>query len=187
MEKAAPAAATIKTEILRILTKNDVAGSRTGVYVWNIDTGRQVYGRNSFTPLAPASNLKLLTSATALLDWGPDHRFMTGLYGPGGPSPNGTIHGDLYLRGYGDPSLSTLQYQRQVMHIKTSSFDAFAKKLRNYGSLFIGRHDPVAFGDYVSGPNHTLPTGTSISAPAPAVKVISDNGWVTGRRSISAE
>ena len=85
-----------------------MAGSRTGVYVWDIDTGQPVYGRNSGTPLAPASNLKLLTSATALLDWGPDHRFVTGLYAPGDPSPNGTIHGDLYLRGYGDPSLSTL-------------------------------------------------------------------------------
>jgi D-alanyl-D-alanine carboxypeptidase/D-alanyl-D-alanine-endopeptidase (penicillin-binding protein 4) len=134
--RPAPAAASdasTKAGILRILTKNGVAGSRTGVYVWDIDTGQQVYGRNSATPLAPASNLKLLTSATALLDWGPDHRFITGLYGPGGPSPNGTIHGDLYLRGYGDPSLSTLQYQRQVMHIKTSSFEAFAQKLRKLG------------------------------------------------------
>ncbi|HZL65205.1 MAG TPA: D-alanyl-D-alanine carboxypeptidase/D-alanyl-D-alanine-endopeptidase [Thermoleophilia bacterium] len=131
--RPAPAAATIKTDILRILTKNGVAGSRTGVYVWNIDTGQQVYGRNSSTPLAPASNLKLLTSATALLDWGPDHRFVTGLYGPDGPSPNGTIHGDLYLRGYGDPSLSTLRYQRQVMHIKTSSFEGFVQKLRKLG------------------------------------------------------
>ena len=131
--RPAPAAATVKTDILRILTSNGVAGSRTGVFVWNIDTGQQVYGRNSTTPLAPASNLKLLTSATALLDWGPDHRFVTGLYSPGGPSSNGTIHGDLYLRGYGDPSLSTLQYQRQVMRLKTSSFEGFAQKLRTLG------------------------------------------------------
>ena len=39
--------------------------------------------------------------------------------------------------------------------------DELAARLRNYGSLFIGRHDPVAFGDYVSGPNHTLPTHTT--------------------------
>jgi D-alanyl-D-alanine carboxypeptidase/D-alanyl-D-alanine-endopeptidase (penicillin-binding protein 4) len=131
-----PAAASdspAKADILRILTRNGVAGSRTGVYVWDIDTGQQVYGRNSYTALAPASNLKLLTSATALLDWGPGHRFVTGLYAPGDPSPGGTIRGDLYLRGYGDPSLSTLQYQREVMHIKTSSFEGFAKKLRKLG------------------------------------------------------
>ena len=130
---AATSSAAAKSAIQRILAKNGVAGSRTGVYVWDIDTGQQVYGRNASTALAPASNLKLLTSATALLDWGPAHRFVTGLYAPGGPSPGGTIHGDLYLRGYGDPSLSTRQYQRQVMHIKTSSFEGFARTLHKLG------------------------------------------------------
>lgn len=33
-----------------------------------------------------------------------------------------------------------------------------SKRLYNYGSLFIGEYTPVAFGDYCSGTNHTLPT-----------------------------
>jgi len=33
-----------------------------------------------------------------------------------------------------------------------------SNKLFNYGSLFIGEYSPVAFGDYCSGTNHTLPT-----------------------------
>jgi len=131
--RPAPASATVQTDILHILQKHHVAGSRTGVFVWNIDSGRQVYGRNPATPLAPASNLKLLTSAAALLDWGPDHRFVTELYGPNVPVYNGTIYGDLYLKGYGDPSLSTRRYKRQVMHISSSSFEAFASKLRDLG------------------------------------------------------
>jgi len=31
-------------------------------------------------------------------------------------------------------------------------------KLTNYGSMFIGRYSSVVFGDYMVGPNHTLPT-----------------------------
>jgi histidinol dehydrogenase len=31
--------------------------------------------------------------------------------------------------------------------------------VQNAGSVFIGRHSPQPMGDYVSGPNHTLPTG----------------------------
>jgi histidinol dehydrogenase len=31
--------------------------------------------------------------------------------------------------------------------------------VRNAGSVFIGRFSPQPMGDYVSGPNHTLPTG----------------------------
>ena len=30
--------------------------------------------------------------------------------------------------------------------------------LKSYGSLFVGPHAPVALGDFVSGPNHILPT-----------------------------
>jgi histidinol dehydrogenase len=31
--------------------------------------------------------------------------------------------------------------------------------VQNAGSVFIGRHSPQSMGDYVSGPNHVLPTG----------------------------
>ncbi len=47
------------------------------------------------------------------------------------------------------------------LQIMTAHDDELAPRLRNYGSLFIGQEDPVAFGDYVSGPNHTLPTLTT--------------------------
>ena len=32
------------------------------------------------------------------------------------------------------------------------------KKLKNYGSLFLGDYSAVVFGDYCSGTNHVLPT-----------------------------
>ena len=36
--------------------------------------------------------------------------------------------------------------------------EKYIKKLRNYGSLFIGNDSGVVFGDYCSGTNHILPT-----------------------------
>lgn len=33
--------------------------------------------------------------------------------------------------------------------------------VRNAGSVFIGHHTPQSMGDYISGPNHVLPTGRS--------------------------
>jgi histidinol dehydrogenase len=32
-------------------------------------------------------------------------------------------------------------------------------KLRHAGAIFVGPHTPEAFGDYLAGPNHVLPTG----------------------------
>ena len=38
---------------------------------------------------------------------------------------------------------------------------SFLEKIKNAGSIFIGRFTPEAIGDYVAGPNHVLPTGGS--------------------------
>jgi len=35
------------------------------------------------------------------------------------------------------------------------------KKIKNAGSIFIGKFSPEAIGDYIAGPNHVLPTSGS--------------------------
>ena len=35
------------------------------------------------------------------------------------------------------------------------------KKIKNAGSIFIGKFSPEAMGDYLAGPNHVLPTSGS--------------------------
>jgi histidinol dehydrogenase len=37
--------------------------------------------------------------------------------------------------------------------------DRWMPELRHAGAIFVGRHTPEAFGDYLAGPNHVLPTG----------------------------
>jgi histidinol dehydrogenase len=37
--------------------------------------------------------------------------------------------------------------------------DAYKPRLTHYGALFMGYYTPVPYGDYMAGPNHTLPTG----------------------------
>lgn len=44
------------------------------------------------------------------------------------------------------------------LQVDESRQDAIAARLLHFGSLFIGHYAPVAFGDYCSGTNHTLPT-----------------------------
>lgn len=36
--------------------------------------------------------------------------------------------------------------------------DALAARIKNAGAIFLGRHTPEAFGDYIAGPSHVLPT-----------------------------
>ena len=43
-------------------------------------------------------------------------------------------------------------------HLTVDS-DADLKWIRNAGSVFVGKYAPQSMGDYISGPNHVLPTG----------------------------
>jgi D-alanyl-D-alanine carboxypeptidase/D-alanyl-D-alanine-endopeptidase (penicillin-binding protein 4) len=70
----------------------------TGIHVVELSTGKTLYHRNEDRLFLPASNMKLFTSALALLRLGPDHRFTTKLM----LEPSG----DLALIGSGDPSMS---------------------------------------------------------------------------------
>jgi histidinol dehydrogenase len=47
------------------------------------------------------------------------------------------------------------------LEIMTADAEAFSKKIRNAGAIFLGSHTPEAIGDYVGGSNHVLPTARS--------------------------
>ena len=41
------------------------------------------------------------------------------------------------------------------------------EKIKNAGSIFLGRNTPEALGDYFAGPNHTLPTSGTARFSSP--------------------
>ena len=44
------------------------------------------------------------------------------------------------------------------LEIATGDPEAFSRKVRHAGAIFLGRYTPEAMGDYIAGPNHVLPT-----------------------------
>jgi histidinol dehydrogenase len=44
------------------------------------------------------------------------------------------------------------------LQLMGSAAEALAPRVRRAGCLFVGQHSGTAFGDYVAGSNHTLPT-----------------------------
>jgi len=89
---------------LREIIRNSVLGrTRVGVKVVEARTGRLFYSQRDGTLMDPASNQKVLATTTALMRLGADWRFRTELTGLT-PTADGTIVGDVYLRGNGDPT-----------------------------------------------------------------------------------
>ncbi len=50
------------------------------------------------------------------------------------------------------------EYAVEHVEVMTRDPHGLSRRLRNYGSLFVGEEATVAYGDKVSGPNHVLPT-----------------------------
>ncbi|BCX81459.1 serine-type D-Ala-D-Ala carboxypeptidase/endopeptidase [Methylomarinovum caldicuralii] len=106
------AAAARPAALLRLYTLPDAA-------LLVVDSrGREVRAYHPDRPLIPASTLKLLTALMALQTWGPDHRFATDfLRGP---------DGRLWIRGYGDPWLTSEELDAIVTELKAAGIGRIA-------------------------------------------------------------
>ena len=51
------------------------------------------------------------------------------------------------------------RYAPEHLELQVAEPFAMLGKIRNAGAVFLGRYTPEPIGDYVAGPNHTLPTG----------------------------
>jgi D-alanyl-D-alanine carboxypeptidase/D-alanyl-D-alanine-endopeptidase (penicillin-binding protein 4) len=70
------------------------------------ENGDTLVNYNGFRKLIPASNTKLLTTGLAMYELGPDYRFATSI-GHTGKVRRGTLHGDIYVIGGGDPTIAS--------------------------------------------------------------------------------
>lgn len=89
-----------------VLRESPLRRTRVGVQVVTAGDGDVLFAHNAEQLFNPASNTKILTTASALTQLGVDYRYPTTLHGPE-PDAEGVVHGDVDLRGSGDPSLSS--------------------------------------------------------------------------------
>ena len=140
---AAPAgatAATLRTRITAALKAHGFAGATCDVRVYDLSTGTGLYAHDIATKRMPASNEKLVTTATALAKWGADHRFKTEMLTTGTLASDGTYTGMIFIKGFGDPTLSTGAYQSKVLGFKTARLGDFVTALKKAGvKRIVGR------------------------------------------------
>lgn len=79
-----------------------------GIAVMDLESGNIVYQHNSESKFIPASNAKLFTTAMALEQLGPNYSYQTEIFALGEIDSGGTLHGDLVVKGSGDPTISEI-------------------------------------------------------------------------------
>ncbi len=98
--------ADLQMRISQRLADPAVRRGNIGVKVVSLRSGTTVFEQNAEKYFMPASNMKNFTVAAALERLTPDHRFTTTAFASERPTTDGTLKGDLYIRGTGDVSIS---------------------------------------------------------------------------------
>ena len=114
---SADAAESLRTRLDQALTASGLRGARVAALVVARDDGRELYAREPDQALVPASNLKVLTALGVLSAFGPAHRFHTEVLVDALPAADGSV-GRLYVRGGGDPSMTSEQWWRLAADLR---------------------------------------------------------------------
>ncbi len=95
----------LQRDLAKILDSPALRHGVLAVSVRSLSRGDQLFRYHADTLVMPASNMKLVTLAVAAERLGWDFTFETTVVTTGTLDSDGVLHGDLILRGSGDPSL----------------------------------------------------------------------------------
>lgn len=168
----APAAGAANLAVAALEDGVSVKRATTGAHVVDVQTGEVVFSQGD-APMIPASTAKLLTAAAALHDLGPDWRFTTSLKTDGAVGGDGTLDGDLYVVGGGDPTLVVEKLWKMVYDLKLRGVTRVGGDVIFDDSYMDGEHSIRGWHkDAARGPTYFAPVGAlSVNFNAAAVVV----------------
>ncbi len=117
-----------------------------GAIVVSLTRGDTLFAQNADAMMQPASTMKMYTSAVALDRFGPEYTFRTPALRDGQLQPDGSLTGNLYLKGVGDPSLSS-RFWHDVQPMDALAKEIAAAGIKRIRGDVVG--DPTAFDEKV--------------------------------------
>jgi len=156
---AQPAPVTLHDRLNLLLGDDFFQRATIGVAVYDLTDQKMLYAHNEKRLCRPASNMKLLTAATALSVLTPDYSFKTGVYYTGIVDESGRLSGDIYLVGGFDPELKSADLDTLILLMKKSGINSIEGNLyldvSMADSVFWGKawswdDDMEAFQPYLS-------------------------------------
>ena len=97
----------LKAEIDKLTKNSFMTKAKWGICVLTADSGKTVVELNSDTGLIPASTMKAINTAASLSMLGKDYTFKTYLMYDGDIDTSGVLHGNIFIKGGGDPTLGS--------------------------------------------------------------------------------
>jgi D-alanyl-D-alanine carboxypeptidase/D-alanyl-D-alanine-endopeptidase (penicillin-binding protein 4) len=131
------------------------SGPQVGLVVEDLAGGQSLYAAGANVARPPASVEKLYTTTAALDLLGPNATLQTTVLGTGALKRGGVWHGNLYLRGGGDPTLGDGSWNRAYEDGYGPTAQNLAKQLRHDGIRRVTGHifaDDSLFDSDLGGP-----------------------------------
>ena len=136
---------SLPESVARILAAHGMPADSLSIFVQQVGQDTPLLVLNSDVPRNPASTIKLLTTYLALEDLGPNYRWKTEAY-LGGALSAGTLNGDLYLKGYGDPYMVVERFWLFLRQMRQRGLENIGGDLAIDNSYFdLPEMDPGAF------------------------------------------
>jgi D-alanyl-D-alanine carboxypeptidase/D-alanyl-D-alanine-endopeptidase (penicillin-binding protein 4) len=122
------------------------ASAASGALAVDLDTGRTLFSLRPDNARIPASVEKLYTTSTALLRLGPEETLTTTVLGETAIAEDGTLAGNLYLRGGGDPTFGPTEATQLAGALKAAGLRQVTGRVMGDESAFDGRRGPPSSG-----------------------------------------
>ncbi|HYR28367.1 MAG TPA: D-alanyl-D-alanine carboxypeptidase/D-alanyl-D-alanine-endopeptidase [Thermoanaerobaculia bacterium] len=100
-----PVGATFEARINSLVHGAVARGADSSIQIVELESGRVVAERNPHMAIAPASNMKLFTTAAAIDLLKPTFEVTTSVHVRGDVDASGTLNGDVKFVGKGDPTI----------------------------------------------------------------------------------
>ncbi|HEX7064137.1 MAG TPA: D-alanyl-D-alanine carboxypeptidase/D-alanyl-D-alanine-endopeptidase [Bacillales bacterium] len=140
-EKQGQNLANLLRHYVEELDSNPAAqGMVVGYEVYSLDRNKTLASLRRKKTIVPASTLKLLVTSTVIDLWNEDLRFPTKVYLDGQFTPGGVMHGDVVLKGYGDPVLTVKKLGKLAKSLADQGIRRIQGDLVVDGSYFSGKH-----------------------------------------------
>ena len=141
-------------EIEKLKTEAVFKNANWGICVITADSGITLATYNDTTTLIPASTMKAINTAAALSILGKDYTFKTKLCYDGVIDENGTLNGNLYIKGGGDPTLGspridTMNDIKYMLPLWVNKIKA--QGIKNINGAIVG--DASIFDDTIAPPS----------------------------------
>ncbi|MDR2016217.1 MAG: D-alanyl-D-alanine carboxypeptidase/D-alanyl-D-alanine-endopeptidase [Burkholderiales bacterium] len=166
LSRAGAVSAALPEAWKEALQRVGVPENAVAVAVQEVGAVKPVLLHRADALMNPASVIKLATTAAALDLLGADYRWKTEAY-LDGHLADGILHGNLILKGYGDPKITIEQWQAFMQRLRQAGLSQITGDLIVDRSLFsLPVHDPSAFDKEPLKPYNVGPDALLVSFKA---------------------